>query len=554
MLYTIKENTLFINTKDYNFSFKNVASATDKKGSLNGLSEEFTEIMADGENKRSFIVFNDLSLVFMPSFCEEELFSLDSEHYVLTTVKLNAFTDEIDTLVEENEYHIFYKKLVKEKHGEIFLLKNYENNTAFVIISETPDAFLTTLNIVDGVVKISNGGNGVAVGFCKIDECENLVKAYYFKARKPKTLVTMSNTWGDRNGISRICRDFALKEVDAAKEIGVDIVQIDDGWQIGKTYDTSKWDAQNRPVFSGDYWTLDEKLFPGGLNEITEYAKASDIKMGIWFAPDAHDDYALFDRDVAVLKKAYTEWGVRFFKLDMFWITNLVERDKFLALLKEIYSFGPDVAVQLDVTRFNRINYFCGKEYGTLFVENRYTKGGTYYPHRTLKNIWMLSKYLPTQKFQFELANPDLNGSFYKETDEFAPKNYSMDYLFAVCMLSNPLFWMEMQFLSTERKTELKRIMPIWKELKEELSSAKVTPILEKPTGRSISGFKVEVEGKEKYLLVFRESTNKDTARIETASENYSVLASNNEVLLNKHGGMLTVKFTEKRSYALIKL
>ena len=118
--------------------------------------------------------------------------------------------------------------------------------------------------------------------------------------------------------------------------------------------------------------------------------------MGIWFAPDAHDNYALFDRDVKVLKKAYDEWGVRFFKLDMFWITNLEERNKFLNLLKEIYSFGNDVAVQLDVTRFNRINYFCGKEYGTLFVENRYTKGGTYYPHRTLKNIWSIRKRCST--------------------------------------------------------------------------------------------------------------------------------------------------------------
>lgn len=554
MSFSVKNNELHIKTKDHCFVIKDVISATSKTNTLNGLSEEFLDITAIGKTTRRFCVFDDLSLVLMPSFSEECLFTLDSEHYVLTTVKLNAFTDEIDTLVEENEYHIFYKKLVKEKHGEIFLLKNYENNTAFVIISETPDAFLTTLNIVDAKVTIENGGNDVALGFCKIDECEKLIKAYYKKARKPKRLVTMSNTWGDRNGISRICRDFALKEVDAAKEIGVDIVQIDDGWQVGKTYDTSKWDAQNRPVFSGDYWTLDAKLFPYGLNEITEYAKKFGVKMGIWFAPDAHDNYALFDRDVAVLKKAYDEWGVRFFKLDMFWITNLSERNKFLSLLKEIYSFGDDVAVQLDVTRFNRINYFCGKQFGTLFVENRYTKGGTYYPHRTLKNIWMLSKYLPTQRFQFELANPDLNCEFYNKTDDFAPSKYDMDYLFAICMLSNPLFWMEMQFLSEKRKEELKRIMPVWNKIKDELTAADVSPIGQKPCGRSVCGFKISVDNKDKYLLVFRESTDEDTISFKTDSNSFDILATNGEVALNKHGNSLYITFKNQRTYALIKL
>ncbi len=553
MIYETKDNKLFINTNDYCFEFSDVLSAKDEKASNNGLSEEFTKITATGKKQRDFIVYKDLSLVYMPSFCEESLFILDSEHYTLTTVKLNAFTDEIDTLVLENEYHIFYKKLVSPKNGEIFILKNYQNNTAFVIISETPDSFTTTLNIVDGIVTLENGGNGVAVGYCGINDAPTFIKNYYNKARKPRPLVTMSNTWGDRNGISRICRDFVLKEIDAAKELGVDIVQVDDGWQIGKTYDTTNWDDKNRPVFSGDFWTLDENLFSGGLNELTEYAKKSNIKMGIWFAPDAHDDYALFDRDVKVLKKAYTEWGVRFFKLDMFWITNISERNKFLALLKEIYSFGPDVAVQLDVTRNNRINYFCGKEYGTLFVENRYTKGGTYYPHRTLKNIWMLSKYLPTQKFQFELNNPDLNGDFYDETDDFAPKNYDMDYLFAISMLSNPLFWMEMQFLSKERRTQLQRIMPIWKEIREELSDAIVTPIGNKPTGRSICGFKIEAKNNN-YLLIFRESTNENTFSFETNNLNATVLATNDEVKLNYHGTKLYVTFNKQRSYALIKL
>ena len=83
--------------------------------------------------------------------------------------------------------------------------------------------------------------------------------------------------------------------------------------------------------------------------------------------------------DISVLKKTYDEWGARFLKIDMFWIRTIKERDRFLSLLKEVYRFGDDVAVQLDVTRNYRTNYLCGKQYGIVFVENRYGKLGYAY-------------------------------------------------------------------------------------------------------------------------------------------------------------------------------
>ena len=41
------------------------------------------------------------------------------------------------------------------------------------------------------------------------------------------------------------------------------------------------------------------------------------------------------------------------------------------------------------------MGYLAAREYGTLFVENRYTDFGNYYPHRTLRNLWMLARYVP---------------------------------------------------------------------------------------------------------------------------------------------------------------
>jgi alpha-galactosidase len=41
----------------------------------------------------------------------------------------------------------------------------------------------------------------------------------------------LSNTWGHRSRDARINADFIAREVEAGTRLGVDVVQIDDGWQ-----------------------------------------------------------------------------------------------------------------------------------------------------------------------------------------------------------------------------------------------------------------------------------------------------------------------------------
>lgn len=501
------------------------------------------------------LIFEELPIYHLKNYKGGELFNIDGEHWIVRAVKLHAFTDDYDTLTEETEYNLFRKNLAP-CNGEIFFLQNPQNEKAIVIISETPDYQTTTLEITNGVVKVENGKNDLAVGFCKLGECEEFCRSYLRRVKNPQKLVTMSNTWGDCNGFSRVCQDFVLKEIDTAKEIGLDIVQIDDGWQLGNTADTTRRDEQNRRIFNGDFWELNEDKFPYGMKIITDYATKNNIKVGMWFAPDSHDNYALLERDVSVLKKAYTEWGIRFFKLDMFWIMSNAEREKFLELLKEIYSFGDDVSVQLDVTRNLRINYLCGHKYGTIFAENRYTKHSSAFPHRTLRNLWMISKYIPSSKFQFEMLNPDLNKNAYNADDPFAPSLYTMDYLFATVMLSNPLFWMEMQFLSDERKKQLKGIMEVWKEHRAILAKADVMPIGDKPTGRSFTGFYISDNGKPEYMLLFREATTESKAviKLPVQSADAKILASNDDAKIKIENGFVYAEFTKPRSYAFVKL
>ena len=553
-----ENNILTLGNALFSHSIENVDYIEQRSTVVEGLSASYLEVTAKQEQiTRRLCVWNELPVLYMPERSDGYLLSIAGEHWTIQAIKLNAFTDDNDTLTHITHKNMFARNLFGGAEGDIFFLEDPQSGNAVVIISETPDYQRARLEIKDGAVSVVNGNNPLALGFCKIGECEALCRDYYRHARLSRGLITMSNTWGDCHGFSRVCRDFVLREIDAAREIGVDIVQIDDGWQTGSTADLSRRDEKGRREFKGDFWDLDMSKFPEGMKEIADYAAKDGIRVGLWFAPDSHDGFALLERDVSVLKRAYDEWGVRFFKLDMFWVLSDTDRDQFLKLLSAIYSFGDDVAVQLDVTRNARMNYLCGRQYGTVFVENRYAKSGNFFPHRVLRNLWSLSRYLPTSKFQFELINPDLYAECYSEGDPFVPSLYSMDYLFATVMLSNPLFWMEMQFLNDERREQLKGIMDIWKSCRERLAGADVMPIGQMPSGRNFTGFYVAEHGVPTYLLVFRELNDRDSYTFTLPSEingTLSLLKSNGSVSATACGNNVTVSFSAPRTYAFFAI
>lgn len=48
---------------------------------------------------------------------------LTSEHWTITSITLNAFTDAIDTPVHRNEYFLFGGEIEEEIIGNIFFLR-----------------------------------------------------------------------------------------------------------------------------------------------------------------------------------------------------------------------------------------------------------------------------------------------------------------------------------------------------------------------------------------------------------------------------------------------
>jgi alpha-galactosidase len=336
-----------------------------------------------------------------------------------------------------------------------------------------------------------------------------------------------------------------------AKEHGLDVVQIDDGWQTGVP---TAPDADGNRLFDEHFWEVKQEVFPKGVESLAAYAKENGVALGLWFAPHSGGLFEYFDRDLSVLQKAHHDWRVRYFKLDMIHLPTREHCDKMVELLERIAALE-GTSVELDVTADNRLGYLAAAPFGTIFVENRYTAWGNYYPHRTLRNEWMLSRYIPTAKLQFELVNPALCHDQYSDTDPFRHALYDADYLFATVMLSNPLFWMETQFLSAQSREQLKKIIAKWKCHREDLTYADVAPIGEEPSGASLTGFLADTP-KAYHLLLFREATDRNTMTIPLPRDIKSVeaIAQNAKTEIAVNGNQLTATFAMPRSYAWFKI
>ena len=549
--YKLEKNKLWLKNKFFAYTVSDVPQVTAMVSDRGGRMKPFLELSAEN---RTYRLWEELPIVWM-SNPPKNLLKLRGEHWIIRAIKLIAYTDRNDTLTRDDEVHLF-RGTVEPMKGDLFVLENRARGECIIVISETPDYITSVLTVEENNLHLQNGENGLAIGFCRVGEGIGLARDYGRHAALPKEPVAMSNTWGDGNGARRVCHDFILKEIDAAAELGLDVVQIDDGWQKGRTNDPAIFDEERYRRFDGDFWELDRERFPQGMEAVAAYAAQKGVKLGLWFAPDPHDNFAHLARDIAVLKKADEEWKIRYFKLDMFYVRNRTEQAQMVALLQAIHRFGEGVAVEMDVTRPYRLNYYFAAEYGKIFAENRYTKSGNFFPHRTLRNFWSLARYLPAGRLQFELVNPDLNREQYEEQDILAPANYEMDYLFASVMLGNPLFWMETQFLSKARKDELQRILPIWKAHRAVLAGADIVPVGDRPNGKSITGFLVRKDRKNRYLLVFRESAEATAAMIpmQVMPKELTLLASNHAAKAELLPGVAKVSFSNPRSYAFYKI
>ena len=319
----------------------------------------------------------------------------------------------------------------------------------------------------------------------------------------------LSNTWGDRNRDTRICESFMLKEIDAAAAIGVDVMQIDDGWQKGRTANSA--DAPGDGAW-GAYWAKDSAFwrpdpvrFPNGLGPVVAAAKAKGIGIGLWFGPDSSGDAENWERDAETILGYHREYGIDCFKIDSMKTASSLSLERQAALFaKVLEKSGGKVVFDLDVTAGRRPGYFGLPAIGPVFVENRYTDWHKYWPHLTLRQFWSLAHVVDPVRLRMEMANPRRNAGKY-EGDPLAPGAWPVESIFASVMLSSPLGWFECSGLDADTVERLAPFVAKWKEHRGRMHGGVVHPAGARPDGVSWTGFVVTCEDGGGYALFFRE-------------------------------------------------
>jgi hypothetical protein len=509
-----------------------------------------------------------------------EKLELPGRHWQLTAVEFFDITDRFNTLVKSVNA-LSYRP--NHYRGNLLVAHDNVTENGFFILKEAP-----TSNVqlsYSGSDFITEFGSfwvvGVGIGPADLDAKE-WKRAYGFvtgvysgneknglmalrnyqkniRLHKPgRDEMVLMNTWGDRGQDSRVRENFALAELEAGAKLGITHFQLDDGWQLGQSSNSAFKGGSLESIWSNPkYWEPHPERFPNGLEPVVKKGKELGIEVCLWFNPSKDRSNENWEKDANALIGLYKKYGIRTFKIDGVSLPDKTAELNFRKFMDKVNEATDEqVVFNLDVTAGRRGGYHYLNEYGNIFLENRYTDWTNYYPYTTLRNLWMLSKYVPAQNFQIEFLNKWRNADKYPN-DPFGPANYSFDYLFAITMAAQPLAWFEGTGLPAEAMEVGVPVIKKYREIQTDLHSGSIFPIGDEPSGRSWTGFQSVQEGKG-YFIVFREANNDAKCEMKTwlaegKTIKFTPVVGNGAPFTAKTGknGAVTFGLPEKNSYAL---
>ncbi len=328
--------------------------------------------------------------------------------------------------------------------------------------------------------------------------------------------MVMMNTWGDRNKDASISETFLKAELDACEKLGISHFQIDDGWQQGLSVNSADSKGHKWDMWSKEDWTPHAGRLPNGFKPIARYAEEKGIRLGLWFHPSNHNSYENWESDAEVILDLFRDYGICYFKIDGTQLPDKLSDHRLWLLFEKVSKDSEGgIVINLDATSGNRTGYHYMNSYGNIFLENRYTDLGNYYPHWTLRNLWQLSAYLPTKNLQVEFLNKWRNKNMYGEGDPLAPYAIPFEYQFAITMMAQPLAWFEGTGLPDEAH-DIASVIKKYRSIQSRLHSGDVFPIGEEPNGYNWTGFQSVINDHSGYLLVFREKNTESSYLLPT--------------------------------------
>ena len=493
-----------------------------------------------GESVAAFLPPNGVEEAAQPGTLQKDAdqivlqrLTLREQHLRLIQVSLQDQTDIHNELVHTREWLLHPAEPV-DLRGNLFILEHVPSGTGRIIIKfePLPHARHHPIPVDLRIVPRADTGFDLTLygsaGLGAPDSDSFVVLAYAGglvgrtralqqcqRARRPASLAHrlprfLSNTWGDRSKDSRIRSTFIEKEIAAAARLGVEVVQIDDGWQRGITKNSAR--AQQGGIWEGfwqtrpDFWEPDPDKFPDGLDRLTSLAAAKGMELGLWFAPDSVHDFSHWEKDAECLIALNRKFGIRHFKIDGVHAPTAAAQVNLSKFFSRVLRDTQDAVVfDLDVTASLRPGYFGAVGTGPLFVENRYTDWHRYWPHQTLRNLWQLAWWIDPGRLRMEFLNHSRNTEKYPD-DPLAPQCYAPAALFATVFFSNPLGWFEVSELPRTYQEQLPPLVSLWKALRGEIFTGTIIPLGQAPDGLAWTGFaSLQDDGRTALALLYRE-------------------------------------------------
>ncbi len=309
-----------------------------------------------------------------------------------------------------------------------------------------------------------------------------------------RDMFLMSNTWGGANpdGAQFTEEDYLMKEIPALADIGVEVMQIDDGWQKGGRFSDAKGFAPK---------------YKNGWTDLKAKANQYGLRLGLWVTAQ----YVTTEE----LKKNIDDLGFISWKVDFDHLKNRQDYEDRIQKYRAVMQYAPmktqfSLCPEYDDPRYGW--YYC-KEYGSIYFQNiqeGLPEHLTMVPYQVLMQQWLMSKYFNANKLQVMLQNPKRSDG--KLSD--APQ-HGHAYCFAMGLPFSPVFFQSGQYLDAAGKKELKEFIALYKKYREGLFTAYTFPVGNLPDNKSWSGFQMLSEDglKNNYLLLFREMHNNESAK-----------------------------------------
>ncbi|MGN6492042.1 MAG: alpha-galactosidase [Agriterribacter sp.] len=440
---------------------------------------------------------------------------LQGNHWKVKAVQFFDITDRHTTTTKATEQlaYIFSNQVV----GNLLLMNNLLRKEGVFWLKEAPSPSVQfgypgfDFSIKTGAFQLAGAGitaadittdewtrgYGFVVGVSDGTEYGQLkaLRSYQNLTRRyipSRDDMVMMNTWGERGEGKNLNESFALREIDKASEIGIDVFQLDAGWYQGGT---KKMDS---------FWLPHQTKFPNGLDTLVKVGATKNVKLSLWYEPDPEHDYANWQRDANIVIRLHQQFGINIFKIDGVQIVSKSGEINFRKLLdKVLQDTDNKVFFNIDITAGRRNGFHYFNEYGNFFLENRYTDWGNYYPYQTLRNAWLLCRYMPLQKLLIEFLNNERNKAQYVATDSLAPGHTSFEYSFATTIMAQPLAWIEAHRLS-KNQMAISGVVKTYRKYQHDIHAGDIYPIGNEPDGYSWTGFQ-SMQQKKGYVIVYRE-------------------------------------------------